>query len=84
MGAFDAELYSLGYRFNTKPEVKSESKPRTTFYVSWNGSLGGLTGQHFKAEKEAIEMYMSKLLEGKEPSAWFDLPPGTPRSHYRG
>jgi len=73
MGAFDCELAALGYR--TKPNSRKEYQPPAPdgFYVSWDGSNGGATGQWFDTKDEAEAAVRQKFSEGKHPVPWFEM-----------
>jgi len=72
MGAFDCELAAMGY---SPPKSESEYQPPAPkgFYVSWDGSNGGATGKWFDSKTEAIAAYRQKFVEGRHPSAWFEV-----------
>ena len=70
MGAFDSELYSLGYRFKQAKPSHTPQKPKT-YYVSWDGYGIGATGKHFNTIEEANQCYEERLEEGKRPNKWY-------------
>jgi len=72
MGAFDGLKLYQSFPKKYIPEVNSsEFKIESTYYISWDGSNGGATGEHFNNIGDAISCFREKAGEKKHPSAWF-------------
>jgi hypothetical protein len=72
MGAFDAELYRLGYRFPALKEAEAKPSVPKGFYVSWKGNAGGFTGKWSETKEEADNTFNEMLKARRHPLKWYE------------